>query len=730
MTRPFWKLFNTEGTGKPCGDSHIEAGDVCHVGEGAGWTAKYSDPLVRVVGENFSGEFLHGTRRKNIKTLTQLTRPEASHKENSGNLLLDAIAPAEQNEFGAEMFLSEPRQPHQAVAFASGPKDAMAVVHLKPGTKVLDLSDEVYRKPTITFGEPGVIGFHTKPAITDDMIQHYSGRIAEGYKQRHPDWEKITADRFNPKSGSFDPDAWQGALIPYARSKGWQAIRLADETLVIDRNAIASARAATPDEFEHAKTTRTYPGSKKYSLFTDQPTGAHDEAMKTKTSNSFLRHVNDWITNAEGKPCGDSFIPAHEVCHVPTTAERKTDDAAHDAATHDAKGADAQIVTSVLDQDLYSYTVGSVVRHNWPDARVSYTFVNRGGTQFPPGFDDALRQQVDGIAKLRMTPDERAFLKKTGFFSDDDVDWFSKPHMDAKDVHITQDGGDLKIDVSGLWSHTIEWEVPLLSTISELYFKKMGQTPSQEYTQRINSKVHTLAAENIPWMDFGTRRRWSQQGQEEVVKRAKDTPGFLGTSNVDLARRYNLLPLGTMSHQGPMGMQALVGVKDSNKEWMNRWENHFGGKLATYLGDTITTDAFLKDLTKERAAKWSGLRQDSGEPAEWARKILAHFNSIGVDPKTKSVVFSDALTATKVRDLHREFKDKFGNVSFGIGTNFSHDVATDQTPLAKPLNIVVKMTSADFGSGRKDLVKLSDSKGKFTGSPSAIEDAKKQLGLS
>lgn len=245
----------------------------------------YDAPLVRVVGQDFSDTFLHGTARKNVRSLTASERPDSSGKKPSGNQLFNYLFPPEVNEFGTELYLSEPRQPQQAHMFAQGRGNTLAVVRLRHGTRILDLSDEVTRAPQISWGGGAeILRFFHRPAITDDLIQFQLGRIHPGYRERHPDWIARVSASMDPDSPNFQVNTWQSALVPYAQARGFGAIRFADEILLVDRAAIADVRLAKPDERAAAATTRTYPGAKQASLFTDQPTGAHDEFLRATRS--------------------------------------------------------------------------------------------------------------------------------------------------------------------------------------------------------------------------------------------------------------------------------------------------------------------------------------------------------------------------------------------------------------------------------------------------------------
>jgi hypothetical protein len=251
---------------------------------GAGWT-KGGDPLppasgpplVRVVGADFSPTFLHGTATRNLGNLGAERAGDFARKP--GQTGVPGLS-SEMNEFRAPLLLSEPRQAHQAVLFSRGRGNTLAVVTLKPGTKVLDLSDEVARTPTWTLGgEPPVLQFFERPAITDDMTAWRAGVMTPGYKERNPDWASNM--RMDPAVVGFDIHSWRESLVPYAHARGYGAVRFADETLLVDRGALDGVRRATRAEVSAAATARAFPGSKGASLFTDKPAGAREEAAQS-----------------------------------------------------------------------------------------------------------------------------------------------------------------------------------------------------------------------------------------------------------------------------------------------------------------------------------------------------------------------------------------------------------------------------------------------------------------
>lgn len=393
------------------------------------------------------------------------------------------------------------------------------------------------------------------------------------------------------------------------------------------------------------------------------------------------------------------------------------------------------ILTSMLDDDLYKINMGSVAFHTFSRAIVTYEFFNRGKTPFPEGFDVALRIQIKLMSGMRLTAAEAAWMKTISYIRPTYVEWFSGYQLDPGEVFVVQHGSDLRIRIRGPWYRTIFWEVKLMAVISELYFKMTGQYPCGDWEDRIVEKARTLGYNGCHWIDFGTRRRFSGKVQEAVVRNMVNFKGlFLGTSNPYLAFKFGVTPHGTYAHESVMAMSALYGVRMANKMWMKHWSEHFDGNVGVALTDTFTTDAFLRDFGTYEGRLFDGVRQDSNDPNWWAdEKILPHYRKLGIATNNKRLVFSDALKVgppeqPKISNSHNyvALDIKYRGIAQpvgGIGTFFTNDVGV------KPLNMVIKMTKADFGFGEIDVVKLSDDLGKSTGTSQTVEHVKAELGI-
>ena len=364
------------------------------------------------------------------------------------------------------------------------------------------------------------------------------------------------------------------------------------------------------------------------------------------------------------------------------------------------------IIKSMLDNDLYKFTMMQAVLHQFPSIEVEYKFKCRTeGVDFSPHVFQII-DEVDGMcAKLRFTQAELGYLSSLRFIKPDFVQFlklfkFERNYIDiGRTVH-----GELDIRVKGPWLHTILFEVPILAIVSQIY----STNKSQDYSYanaRLVEKVETLNGfKDFKFADFGTRRRYSLEWQREVlaVFRNHAESNLVGTSNVMLAKDLGLTPIGTMAHEWIQAHQALgYRLLDSQKMAFENWAKEYRGDLGIALSDTVGVDAFLRDFDMFFAKLFDGTRQDSGNPFTYAQKVIAHYESMNIDPRTKTIVFSDGQTIKSAMELWQTFKDDI-NVSFGIGTHLTNDFDY------KPLSIVMKMVKCND----QPVAKISDSPGK------------------
>ena len=388
----------------------------------------------------------------------------------------------------------------------------------------------------------------------------------------------------------------------------------------------------------------------------------------------------------------------------------------------------SKVLTSLLDNDFYKFTMQCGVVQLFPRTKARYTFINRGKHEFPEGFDKALRAAVDAMAELKLTKDEKAFLvKNCPYLSPLYLDFLEGYRYDPSEVHIAQEGNDLKVTVEGHWYRTILWEVPLLSIISELYYQLMNATAWTDAQVIANTREKELLYKElgVVFAEFGTRRRHSYHVHDIVMRTLLEGYGstFMGSSNVHFAMKYKVKPIGTHAHEWFMFHAAEYSYKMANALSLEHWVDVYRGDLGVALSDTYTTDVFLKQFDKKFSKHFDGVRHDSGDPIVFAEKTIAHYKKMGIDPLSKYIIFSDGLNPKKVQAITEACKGKIG-ISFGIGTDLTNDVGL------RPMNIVMKLTEVLTSDDEwVPTVKLSDEPNKHTGDPKMIALAKGILGI-
>lgn len=368
------------------------------------------------------------------------------------------------------------------------------------------------------------------------------------------------------------------------------------------------------------------------------------------------------------------------------------------------------VLHTLLDTDAYKLHMQQAVFHHYHDVHVAAEFRCRGDDLLGI-YADSIREQVDAMQHLTLQDDEYQWLSGLPFFKTDYLNWLRDFRYKPEQVTVVNENGKLDIRLEGPWREVIMWEVPLLAVISELAHRY--RSPETGVEQAVASLENKLAAfstltegldmSRFRLMDFGTRRRFSRDVQEAIVKRLQQEPWFVGTSNYDLARRLNLTPMGTQAHEWFQAHQQISpDLANSQRAALAAWLEEYPNQLGIALTDCITMDAFLRDFGPEFAERYQGLRHDSGDPVEWGEKAIAHYQKLGIDPMSKVLVFSDNLDLAKAVELYRHFSTRV-NLSFGIGTRLTCDI-----PQVKPLNIVIKLVECNG----KPVAKLSDSPGK------------------
>lgn len=377
------------------------------------------------------------------------------------------------------------------------------------------------------------------------------------------------------------------------------------------------------------------------------------------------------------------------------------------------------IIRAFTDNDLYKYTTMNAIQQLFPTARVQYKFTNRGGIKFPEGFAEAMKKEVAAMAALYLTKEEEEYIRKRCyFFTPLYIDLLKGYRFNPDEVTITQNGGDLDISIEGLWYRTVLWEVPLMAIISELYFIMTAQKPQEGWEDVAVEKADSLKAIDAYYSEFGTRRRFSFDVHDKVIGILKEHSGkcFLGTSNVYLGMKHNTLLIGTHPHEWFMYHGAHYGYRMANRMGLENWTRVYNGALGIALCDTFTTDNFFRFFDRKYAKLFDGLRWDSGDPIEFTQKALNRYAELGIDSRTKTIVYSDSLDVARVSRIKEFTKGKIRDV-YGIGTNLTNDVGV------KPLNMVIKLMQVlpEGYDTPVPVVKLSDSKGKYSGDPEEID---------
>ena len=370
------------------------------------------------------------------------------------------------------------------------------------------------------------------------------------------------------------------------------------------------------------------------------------------------------------------------------------------------------IIESLLDTDLYKFTMMQVVLHHFPGAQVEYVFRCRTeGVDLEPHFDD-IRAGVADLCRLRFTEEELAYLRSLRFMKSDFVDFLGLFKFNERNVRVTRTAGrapGIDITVRGPWLHTILYEIPVLAIVSEVYFRHTRPNPDlAEGRRRLQEKIAAVRKVEpeigFRISDFGTRRRFSRAWHEEVIATLKrEVPEFLaGTSNVWLAKKHAVTPLGTMAHEYMQACQALgPRLRDSQVFAFDVWAKEYRGDLGIAIADTYGTDAFLRDFDMYFCKLFDGARHDSGDPFDWGERLIAHYRRNRVDPRTKTLIFSDQLSVPLAIEIARRFHGR-ALTSFGIGTNLTNDLGYE------PVNIVIKMIECNG----QPVAKVSDAPGK------------------
>ncbi|MCR5595542.1 MAG: nicotinate phosphoribosyltransferase [Lachnospiraceae bacterium] len=384
-----------------------------------------------------------------------------------------------------------------------------------------------------------------------------------------------------------------------------------------------------------------------------------------------------------------------------------------------------QIITSLLETDAYKFSMGQAIYHQFSDYKTTWAFKCRNeDVHFTKEMVEEIKRQIKLFCELRFTEDELEYLENIIWIKGSYVDFLRLWQARYDDFTIGTDAPcGLTIETKGTWLNTSMYEIPTLAIVNEVYFRMAYDYDDlmESFRERLNDKVNKVkdGTYNLAvFSEFGLRRRLSAEAQEFAVKTLKETnlgaSKFLGTSNVFLAKKYNVTPVGTMAHEWIMCIgQGNHKHNPAYSNWfaLDAWVKEYGVLNGTALTDTITTDCFLRDFQLTYATLFSGVRHDSGDPIEWGEKMIDHYKQLGIDPKNKTLLFSDSLDFERADKLYKHFEGK-AKVGFGIGTYIANDTKVP------PLNIVMKVTRCNG----MDVAKISDVDGKgMCNNPEYIE---------
>ena len=388
------------------------------------------------------------------------------------------------------------------------------------------------------------------------------------------------------------------------------------------------------------------------------------------------------------------------------------------------------IITSLLDTDLYKFTMMQAVLHQFPGAQVQYKFKCRNADLDPvtgqarrtlAAYVNEIRAEIRALCSLHFQDAELAFLRTLRFIKSDFIDFLGLFKLNEKYITVSAlSSGEIDITIRGPWLHTILFEIPVLAIVNEVYFRNTQKLPDLiEGRKRLDIKIGQLRAaglSDINIADYGTRRRFSVAWHEEVLRvlvarlgtaqspnQAAGVAGQMaGTSNVLFAMKLGLTPLGTMAHEFLQACQALgPRLRDSQIFGFESWAKEYRGDLGIALSDVYGMSAFLRDFDLYFCKLFDGTRHDSGDPFAWGERMIAHYQQHRVDPRTKTLIFSDSLTVPRIIELYGQFKGRC-QLAFGIGTNLTNDLGYE------PLQIVIKMVRCNG----QPVAKLSDSPAK------------------
>lgn len=386
------------------------------------------------------------------------------------------------------------------------------------------------------------------------------------------------------------------------------------------------------------------------------------------------------------------------------------------------------IITNILDTDLYKFTTSYAYIKLFPYAQGTFSFNDREGTVCSDEFLQAVRHELDKLGEVRLTSEEKEFMTRyCRFIPPVYWEWLSSFRFELGKIKVWLDGDrHLQMEVTDYMYKVTLYEVPLLAIVSEMKNKfEHHEADMEEVLRRLAPKIELSNANKLPFSEFGTRRRFSKQVHEAVVRQLKKEAKYCtGTSNCYLAMKYAMRPMGTHPHEWFMFHGAQFGYKHANYMALENWVNVYDGDLGTALSDTYTSESFLSNFSRKQAKLFDGVRCDSGDEFTFVDQLIGRYRELGIDPTTKTIIFSNALDFPKALELFQYCEGRI-RCSFGIGTNLTNDTGY------RPANIVMKLTRCRMNTNQqwRECIKLSDDLGKHLGSSHEVQACLHELRL-
>lgn len=385
-------------------------------------------------------------------------------------------------------------------------------------------------------------------------------------------------------------------------------------------------------------------------------------------------------------------------------------------------------IKSIIDTDAYKFYVSHAYMKLFPHAEGTFTFNDRDNTEYDEKFIEMLRLELSNLGTLKMTKDEFDFVnKEIRFIPQCYWEWLRGfQFVPGKIRVVLDDNKHLQIEVTDSLYKVTLYETPILAIVSEIRNKWLGNIAnSEEVLRKLLEKIHYSNVNMLKFSEFGMRRRFSYHIQDIVCDNLKEFADYCtGTSNVHMAMKHDMKVIGTHPHEWFMFHGAEFGYKRANYLALENWVNVYDGDLGIALSDTYTTDVFLKNFSRKHAKLFDGVRHDSGDPYKFVNKVINRYKELGIDPTTKTIIFSNALDFDLYGDIAAYCNGRI-RCAAGIGTNLTNDCGF------KPSNIVMKLSKCRMNSNQPwyNCIKLSDDEGKHMGSDKEVEICKHECGI-